>query len=309
MIFTHAFEPDGLVLTATANGRIIPSSDWNRNAKPTQASAVGLLHTWWNEEKASVREAERLFVPHALVVEMTDAQSVALGLPQLSPFLLTLEHEKTLADDDFRIRYSFLHPDGRPVLAPRLVGAFLHLGQQVFRLSKSHYHITQGVQAINADLGGNLEDRMRVFSRFSDFLPQQNQDAITVSGYLRSITVVSASAFTLQLQIRDGRFGFAPTLVAKASPAGEDQQAQSSNVLPTARHDAFLRQLALSKESYLLGAGYYLVLEPPLARALDLVQQAQKRAELRQVEFFKNPRSFLRATLGDELSEDELCLL
>ena len=60
----------------------------------------------------------------------------------------------------------------------------MQTGAQSWRLSNAHFALLDGMDAFNSDLGGSMEERMRVFAGFERFLSEQALEAVNVTGYL-----------------------------------------------------------------------------------------------------------------------------
>ncbi len=296
---THELTPEGFLLHD--NGR--PFSQWAIEPKPALRAACATLAALAEESSEELlRDGDATFLlRHADAAAMPEAEARALGLPQRSPFSLSIQHRGTLASPDFRFQHQLFN-DGRPVIAPRRVGCVIQTGAQSWRLSAAHFALLDGMDALNGGLIGSMEERMRVFARFEQFLSQQARDAVNVSGYLAATHVAVAGAFSLRLRVKDGRFRLEPVLHANTAAETDTPP----ELLPPEQHEEFIRNHEAGRGRFLLGGSHFLVIEEDMQRALDLVAEVQKRDDGHQTDFLRNPRAFLRAEYGDALPEETL---
>ena len=308
MTFQHEIHPDGFILHLpdAAVGRV-PFESWTAKAPSSAGIACASLSALREESQEDLlRDAGRGFLlPHAAAARLPEMEARVLGLPERSPFTLSIEHRGTLGQPNFQFKYQFFEPDGRPVIAPKRIGAAILLGNRHYRLSDAHFALLDGIDEFNALLGDSLDERMRVFARFEDYLSKHAQEAVRVTGYLTSTHVAVAGAFSLKLRVADGRFTLEPVLHAR-KPATQASESSEPELLPPEQQERFHEQHAKGQQRYALGGQHFLVLQPELQTALDLVKEMQSRGDAQQTEFFRNPRGFLRAAYGELASEDAL---
>ena len=143
---TYDLNSEGFLLRN--NGQ--PFSQWAIDAKPAFSAACATLAALAEESSAELLcDGDSGFLlPHADAAALPEAEARALGLPQRSPFSLSIQHRGTLASPDFRFQHQLFN-DGRPLIGPRRVGCVIQTGAQSWRLSAAHFALLDGMDALN----------------------------------------------------------------------------------------------------------------------------------------------------------------
>lgn len=296
---THELTTDGFLLRESG----LSFSHWGIRGTDSLRSACATLSSLAEEssEDLLLDGGATFLLPHTHAIGLSEAEARALGIPQRSPFSLSIQHRGTLASPDFRFQYQLFN-DGRPLIAFRRIGCVVQAGAQSWRLSAAHFTLLDGMDTLNDGLGNTMEERMRVFARFERFLSEQARESVKVSGYLAATHVSVAGAFSLRLQVKDGCFRLEPVLHTNAPT---DETHPPELLLPD-QHAAFLRDHKSGRSRYAFGSSHYLVVEDDLQKALDLVAEIRASNDEHQTDFLRNPRAFLRAKYGESLPDETL---
>jgi hypothetical protein len=290
---------DGFLLS----NKNLPFTQWHEGAPISMRAACATLTSLTEDDSLAklLEDGKTFFLPYHNAAELPESEALVLGLPPRAPFSLSIQHRATLASPDFRFQYQ-LFQDGRPVISPRVVGCVVQVGSKSWRLSASHYCLIEGMNELNLKIGGSLEERLLVFSRFEKFLSENARDAINVSGHLSSTHVSVAGAFSLRLSVKNGLFELEPVLHANSIV----DEVCPPELLTPEQHAAFLLNHKSGTGRYAVGSSHYLVVENDLQQALDLVAEIQQTSDEQQTQFFRNPRLFLREKYGESLTEETL---
>jgi hypothetical protein len=164
--------------------------------------------------------------------------------------------------------------------------------------------------------------RYAAWSDIQLLLPAGTHEQIRTKGALGRVQIAYARAFSLDVagDASDPRID--PVLHSAGEPAPsvegisveDDDSAglqssglQPHNLLPPKYADAFSRNIftrfGTARPTYALGDDWYVVLAPPLQKALDVVRKVQQQTALERRSFISNPRAWLGAELGDQYDE------
>jgi hypothetical protein len=282
------------------------------------------LQAWRDEEDVGTDDVSVL-VPHARIAALSDSQASAVELPSPPPLIYQLTNVGTIDQPQFRFTSRWLAPSHQPALPrPERVGSILRHGSRAFRLPEHLYRLVEAIDAFNTAPPADRDGRFRAWAVLQELLPEETVRSVEVDGYLRSTRFAHAAAFSVHIppgsSIFD--FDFEPLLFGPAhahsapheqdeeesSRAKEDRVPEASHLLPPIQQEIFARQRFLAsdqvKSQYALGEGWYVVLDPEVRRALDVVRQAKLAGVEERRRFARNPQAYLHARLGDEIAPE-----
>ena len=293
----------------------IPVSEWATiRGDHDYLTGVSLLLSWLDDEYCST-DAQGLTVPHEVVASLTDGQASALGLPVSTPFVLNVENQGTIDQDDFRLRTYWSRAGGGSVLGARRIGSILAIGSKEFRIPTTLFNVVENLEDFE-----NLtrEERFRRWSQFQEVIDSADGPRIRTTGYVRTIRFAHASGFSLRIRSGAEGFTFDPVLFGpKTTERSTDDHdnsvvevSENQSILPEKYEQVFLSRRFYAgdscKPSYSLDDGWYVVLDDEVREALNVVKRARGQGPDIRKEFARNPRHFLREALSDRINEQRL---
>jgi SNF2 domain-containing protein/helicase-like protein len=279
---------------------------WIDSATPTQLHALSKIREWaaQNEDEARIT-GDEVFLGNAAIARLSDTHARALGLPTSCPFAIRLESETHVKSADFRVNIRWVRQGGIPVRTKQN-GAFLRNAGILYRVPSPLFEITQ----LAADLGQELadDDRLAAYGSLVSSLRQHIDPSINADDYLDRVTVYHAAAFSLQLGISNDELDFDPILfgreiVEETKDGSSVDEVDAALLSP--RHQAIFaknrfRSYPEARRSYVLEDGSFVVLEPALLRAMQVVREASSSDSDTRRKFISNPTGFIKAAVGDE---------
>lgn len=296
--------------------RTVPPTEWARITDQERAIAISQLVSWLDEGLAEV-SGDGLVIPHPVIARLSESRAERLSLPKLAPYMLSIDHGGTIDQEGFSISGRWIGLNGVPALGAERIGSVLKVGRNVYRLPQILFDVAEAVDAFAAAAQRGREARLVAWARLQEVLPAEAARQIEASDYIARTRIAHAAAFSLSFRPgSDGNLDVDPVLFgpcAAASQDGElafDQSAlvsEREKVLPDVYQEVFaqkrFRAFDRCQAHYPLGEGWYVVIDDDLRQALDIVREVQRASGARRREFARNPRSFLRAALGDEKEE------
>jgi len=291
----------GMRFSVSAGGQLLDIEQWAlaeaillSNREPAR---VGVLLRLLEDERADLRDGE-IVVPDSEIAQLEDGERRGLGLPRSSHLELELRGSGAFADPDFAIEVRLFHPDGRPVVGAVRDGCFLEVGGESSVLAEPLYSLWEAVDRFNAVRPATTEERMLAWAPIAAELPE----GVQLGDELASVRIVLASAFSLRpFRNAAGEPDVDPVLGRFAErQRGAETEREFDESLPEARHEEFakrFRGLSGVKRRYLAGAGYYVVLDERVERALRVVHEVQQSDAGTRRRFLTRPSAFLREAL------------
>jgi hypothetical protein len=302
--------------TLFAGARIKPFEDWPAHLpKHVMRTLRALLET----EGARI-DGDALFLGHALAATLPSGLAEQIGLPPLGGFSLALTFFGRIDRKEGAIQTRWSDANYSASRAQR-TGAFLRIGQQTGRLSKQLYQLAEAIDRFNATPADPIDARVAAWAPIQTALSQAAGQEIAADAYMKSLTFYQAGAFALD--IVEGADGpdFFPILMSRESLASLEDDAPTADIaeegetgthadlldasdalLPTALQKHFTESFSAgssrTRDAYVLGSNTFVVIDPGLKIALDVVR-AKRRAPVGEKRaFIRNPRP----TIVDALS-------
>ncbi len=329
--FAHEVRPDGILLKlwqrALLRQNAVPVKDWPRADGKQGATARFLLPGI--DRGDSLERDGGLLLPHALVAALPATVAEAAGLPPLGTLSITLAFDGIMTDPKARIRASWYDQDDNKIRVER-VGAVARWGERSGRLSAPLYDLAEAIDGYNATEGAQPDVRIAAWGIVQAALARSTGGELRGSDpYLTSLTVYQAGAVALDVVNTAGGPDFFPVVMARekastleddaASPDenGEAAPAQrdivSDALLKRPMQERFARELFTgeqkSRDAYVLDRNVFLVLDPSLKTALDVIRRKRLAPKAERIAFLKNPRPEIARAIGDESGETAFSLL
>ena len=321
--FSHIISADGLHIRLTEQkllraARGVPFDAWRDHlGKPATRSLRGLI------ESGDVRlDGDELTVPHSVVAALSAAVADTLGLPSIGAFSLSLQFEGRMETPDGRIKMRWSDANYKSAGVERQ-GAILRIGKEVGRLSETFYRLSEAIDRFNATAGGEIDARIAAWAPIQQELATATGQRIAADAFMKSLTFYQAGAFALDVAETTNGPDFTPILMCRAKVASLEDDAPAADIdggeveargrtdMLDAGADALLppelqRQFveknfnvaARAHDAYVLGRNTYVVLDPGLKTALDVVRAKRKAPPEESRAFLRNPRPAIAEALA-----------
>jgi superfamily II DNA or RNA helicase len=250
----------------------------------------------------------------ALTPEVADA----IGLPPLAPLGLAVALDSRVERPDGRLRLRWTERTGYEV-RPERAGVKLTWGTQSGRLSAPLLRIALAAGGYNRTIGQPPEERIAAWMPVQAAIRDATGQNIQCDGYLETFTIFQAGSFALDVHESPDGVDFTPVLMSRdrapsleddapadddTSGAGAGRVAGASDTLLSADdHRTFLEQAMKdgpARNAYVVGRNRYVLIDPALRPALDIVK-AKRRAPVEERRtFLRNPKAALAEALDSE---------
>lgn len=315
------FEKRGLL-----GKKVIPYQQWGDKAAAGDNGFRFLSHAVAAGDLVS--SGDGLFAEPEFILSLSATQADMLGVPKLIGLSVSLSMRGRIDNSDSTLLLNWQDQNSRPI-TPDFHGPFLRVGGDWARLSRPLYEIHVAARDYNNSAGQPFTERLPFWQQIQDKLSSYLGSDVQADKLVGSLTIYQAGAFGLDVRETTQGTDFLPVLMSRTvepelgevddgndapETDGDDTAAWASNtdrrsndadaLLPPILQDSFYEQ-ALSRPgrteaAYVVGRNTYLLLEPPLRTALDVVKQMRGAPAEARREFLKNPRTRIAAALGDE---------
>ena len=329
----HEARQDGVLLTLRQRRLLgrqgVPVAEWGKVDGRQGAAARFLLAGV--EAGRHVLQDDGVLLTHSAVAALPATIAEAAGLPPLGSLSITLAFDGIMTDDRAHIRASWYGVDDRKVRIER-IGALARWGSSECRLSEPLYELSEAIDGYNGTEGAAHDIRIAAWGPVQAALRRATADELrTNDGYLTSLTVYQAGAVALDVFETSYGLDFLPVVMAreKASTLNDDVAAPESDdgdepppaqrdlvsdaLLPPELQKRFARETfageVRTRDAYVLDRNVFLVLDPSLKVALDVIRRKRAAPKAERIAFLKNPRAEIAAAIGDENGETALSLL
>jgi hypothetical protein len=250
---------------------------------------------------AAIAEGATLLVEHRALAGLSVNEAKSLALPPLADVVAHIETKGLITRPDFRANLSWHRTAGQAVVGATRVGAWIRVGGEWQRLPDAIYEIAEGVDRLNGVPDGDLAERLKSIDALRDVLPAAVTNGLAATtGIIGEMTIAVADAFSLDL-VGDGSDAKLVPILHRAGKNSDDL------LLPADEQNVFGRdqfnQFGTARSVYTLGKGKYLVLSPPLRKALAEVRRVQSSPIATKRALIESPRAFLREALGADTDE------
>lgn len=331
--FTHDVRAEGVLLSLQRrrllSAQTIPMSEWCQCEGREGAAARYLVGKVELGEGALLDDG--ILLTHPAIASLPATVAEAAGLPPLGMLSITLAFSDIMTNSHGRIRAKWYDDDDRVIRIQR-IGAIASWGSDAARLSLPLYDLAEAIDAYNKSEGAEAEVRIAAWAPVQDALRKTTGEEVrTDDQFLKSLTVYQAGAVALDIfETVDGP-SFHPVVMGRekasslnddaAAPEGDDDvetaRAQrditSDALLPKQLQQHFERVLfpgeTQSRDAYVLARNTFLVLDPSLKAALDVIRRKRAAPKEERIAFLKNPRAAIAEAIGDDSGEAAFSLL
>ncbi len=301
-------------------GRAIPVDSWSEKADGRILNAISRLISWADDEGVIVGD-ENILLPHSRVASLDASTANLIGLPPVSPFVINVQSQGTIDQQSFKLRTTWLELTGQTAIGVTRRGAILSRGSGDFRLPEPLFGLIEALEHFNAETREDSAGRLKAWATVQDLLQLRDIKNIKSEGYLLNTRIAHAAAFSLSLKTAESEFDFDPVLFGpnvSAPPEEvdleEDEEeperelvSEASHLLPPVQQKFFAENRFLEfhecRDRYALKDGWYVVLDEPVRKALNVVYRAKRSNPETRKAFAKNPRAYIRDALGDDADD------
>src|SRR6266404_7554492 len=298
--FEYRVTPAATELRISGPRGNIPTDSWSIEAPSALLPGVDLAQRLI-AAGAAISEKDTVFIEHRAVSALSASEAKSLGLPPISDVVSHLETTGIITRPDFRIKLSWRRGGGQPIVGAKRTGAWLRVGENWQRLADALFEIAEGVDRLNAVPDDDLGGRLKSIASLREVLPAAVSSAsVETTGLIGEISIAVADAFSLDL-VGDGNDAKLEPVLHRAGGNPEDLLLSADEQIAFGR-DQFNR-FGTARPVYALGNGKYLVLSPPLRKALAEVRRVQSSPIATKRALLASPRAFLREALGADTEE------
>jgi superfamily II DNA or RNA helicase len=245
--------------------------------------------------------------------------AAAIELPPLAPLGLAVALDSRVERPDGRLRLRWTERTGYEV-RPERTGLKLTWGAQSGRLSAPLLRIAQTAEDYNRTLGQPPEERIAGWMPVQAALREATGQIVQCDGYLETFTIFQAGSFALDVHEGPDGVDFTPVLMSRDSapsleddaPADDDGASEgggggaagaTDTLLSADDHRAFLEQAMKdgpARSAYVVGRNRYVLIDPALRPALDVVKAKRRAPVAERQAFLRNPKAALAEALDSE---------
>jgi hypothetical protein len=268
-------------------------------------SAASVIDAYCADAPNALTEAS-LSIAANIVSTWSESAARALALPGNCPLGFDLRLSGAMGRPGAEINVRWLEP-GRTIGArgSEANGLWISHNKKTYRIQAPLYEVLGLAEEFNSKQGAQLEEQFRLWSRIRECLGDDRATDLT-DGFLRSFRVMSASAFTLSLDIdARGDVQLAPLLLAKQSNEGldADQLVQVLTPAEATRLPDLLDRMRDGASAFPLGEGSYVVVDEPLQKALVAVKRLRQASPEVRMRAAMQPEALIRELLDHGESE------
>jgi superfamily II DNA or RNA helicase len=240
-------------------------------------------------------------------------------MPALSLLSVTLTFDGRVDTPDGTIRARWFDERTRPVWAKR-VGAFVEVGNQTSRLSSALFELMEAIDGFNESVGSDIEARITKWQPVQVALQEVTGSEVRADGFLGSLTIYQAGSFALDVRETANGPDLVPVLMGRNKAPSLDDNApveddggveaieselrddSADALLPPELQKRFADERFGSsdrtRDAYVLARNTFVILDPDLKVALDVVRKMRKASPEDRRNFLRNPRPAISAALG-----------
>lgn len=274
---------------------------------------------------------DALLIDNHVVAGFSSGIATQLGLPEIAPLFVDVSFHGAISDETSRIATDWRETSyGR--ITPTRLGIEIRWGARTGRLTAPLYRLLEAIDGYNATDGKDLDARVRRWSEVTSALAVIDPEAVAADSYTKSLTVFQAGSFALDVARNGDGIDFVPVLMSRErarsleddAPVLDDEvdaeggafeqlvDVETSTLLASADQNAFQRAFESAsgvRRAYSLRRSTYLLVDPGLQKALEVVRTMRVAPEERKRAFVKNPRTQIALDLGLEPGDPTVAAL
>lgn len=269
-----------------------------------------------------------VFLSPEFILSLSTTHTDMLRVPKLVGLSVSLSMRGRIDSSDSTLLLNWQDQNSRPI-TPDFYGPFLRVGGDWSRLSRPLYEIHIAARDYNNSAGQAFSERLPFWQQVQEKIKAHLGSGVQTDKFVGSLTIYQAGAFGLDVRETVQGTDFLPVLMSRTvepelgevddgndapETDGDDAATWASDadrrsndadaLLPPTLQVAFCEQALArpgrTEAAYVLARNTYLLLEPTLRTALDVVKLMRGASAEARREFLKNPRTRIAAALGDD---------
>ena len=277
-------------------------------------------------------DGDKLLIANDAAAALPAGVAVGLGLPEIAPVMVDISFHGAVSEEGSRIDAEWRETSYGKI-APTRSGIALRWGERSGRLSAPLLRLLDAIDGYNAARGKGIDVRVARWGDVTSALSQVSPESVSTDSYTKGLTVFQAGAFALDVTRTGNVVDFCPILMSKerarsleddAPVLGPDEDAgggafedlvdvETRALLAHGDQNTFRRAFESAeagiRRSYPLRRSTYLLVDPDLQRALDVVRKMRGASEERKRSFVKNPRTQIALDLGLDPGDETVSAL
>jgi SNF2 family DNA or RNA helicase len=305
----------------------VARSEWNSASGGLRPAALRLLAL--ASDGSAEWRGDALCIPNEVACEFPGVLADAIGLPPPAPVMVDVSfHGGAITSENPYIQTEWKLTTYQSI-EPKRVGLRLDWGGGSGRLQGALYTLIDAVDAFNAVSGSTLDDKVDRWASVSAAVKRVNPNSAEVDAYTKSLTVLQAGSFSLDVSALGERVDdFRPVLMQRSKAktlddnaptedldASEDEAQEAADALidehasglltaeDQRRFLDFFAEAGPVKPAYPLRRQTFLLIDPDLRSALNVVKTARAGSRDEKRRFVKNPRAAIADALGADVRE------
>jgi superfamily II DNA or RNA helicase len=285
--------------------------------------AVRTLEELVEQGVASATDVE-IRLPSETAAALAPEVADRIRLPPLAPLGLSVALDSRVEKPDGRLRLHWTERTGQDI-RPQRVGLKLTWGTLSGRLAAPLLRVVETAEAYNQTFGQPPEARISSWLPVQTALRDATGQRVKRDSFLETFTIFQAGSFALDVHESPNGVDFTPILMSRDrapsleddAPADEDggnraedpptadarrSQGASDALLSPDDHRSFLEQAFTkrgpTRDAYVLGKNRFVLIDPALKRALDVVKAKRRAPAAERRAFVRNPKAALADALG-----------
>jgi superfamily II DNA or RNA helicase len=328
--FQTAFVTDGVCIRVVERRRFgkshdLPRSEWLESGVDRRA----LLELEALVESGTARSTDiETWIPSKEVAAFSIHVCSGLGLPPPIPLGLTVALDGRIETTAGALRLRWSDRWGREV-RPVRTGLLLQWGEQSGRLTLLLLDLVEAAEAYNQTIGKAVDQRISAWLPVQNALKNATGQEVQRDEFLETFTLYQAGSFALDVRETPDGVDFTPILMSRNKAVSLEDDAPAIDVANFAASDAVenseqpdgwsealltpedqrsfveqaIEKTGGTRDAYLIGRNRYVLIDPALKRALNVVKETRKASAEERRSFLRNPRAAIARTL--EPDEDD----
>ena len=274
-------------------------------------------------------DGDGLLIPNEVASNLPGALAHAIALPPAAPVMVEVSfHGGAITSEGSYIQTDWKQTNYHDI-EPKRIGVMVSWSGREWRLQGPLYALVDAIDEYNRVSASSLEARVAAWGRVSAAIKLVDTDSVSADAYTKSLTIFQAGSFALDVSAIGERVDdFVPVLMQRSKARTLDDDAPtddldaSSEEPPGANKDLIdenasrllaaedqrkfldlFNQAGPVKAAYPLRRQTFLLIDPDLRTALDVVKTARSGTREKKREFVKNPRAAIAKALRGEVDE------
>ncbi|WP_455269279.1 DEAD/DEAH box helicase [Rhizobium herbae] len=306
--------------------KTIPYNEWPAKASHLKPTLRFLEHGLAEHQLTPMDEG--VHASADFILSLPASQIEPLGIPKLAGLSVSVSMLGRIDSTDSVLQLTWNDQNSR-VINPDFQGPFLRISGEWCRLSRALYDIHKAARDFNNTAGKDFEARLPYWQKVQEILKRELGREIQADRFVSTLTIYQAGAFSLDVRETQAGPDFLPVLMARGSEPelgevddgadapetdggdiaewvsdSERRSLDSDALLTPVLQAHFSEQVSNrpgnAQPAYVLDRNTYLLVDPALRTALNVVKQVRGLPIADRKAFLRNPRTLIAEALGDD---------